>query len=278
MHSPQSNSDINYKKHPIFKDLDVYETFYEDLIFTISSVGLAGVGPHISINSDILANLKGTIYSFRLLLESKLLNDGNALLRKFHEVSNFHVYLLLYISHETKKNLENGTLELFVDKVKKWIDDTAQFDSFANQLSYIKTSHELSDAYAILDYDNRYASIKKRANEHIHLNSWHNSFLNNNTMYYEGRENILDIFRIDLLDVIICHTMLLFVLQPFYMCSENYLEFAEMNQPLPAELKNKAMPFIDIFFIKVVLPHRKDIYAFVEKETGILFESPLHGI
>lgn len=273
MLTSKSGTDKNYRNHPIFKELDVYEKFYEDLIYTISSVGLHGVDPHISFNGDVLTNIKGTLHSLRLLLDAKLLNDGNALLRKFYEISNFHIYLLLYISHETKKSFDNGSAEIFVAKVKKWIESNARFGGFADQMEYIKTSSELSEAFGLLDYDNRYSSIKKRANGHIHLNSWRNSFLNNCDQDFVGREEVLEIFSADLADIIILHITLLFIFEPFYMCSENYLEFAEMNQPMPVELENKAMPFVDKFFIDAVLPRRKDIFEFVEKCTGIAFES-----
>lgn len=268
------SGDTKYESHPIFKDLERYEEFYEYLIYYISSVALFGVNPRISLNVDMLQNLKGTLLSFRFLLQSRLLNDVNALLRKFHEVACFHIYLLLYLSHETNKNFLNGSLELFIPKVQKWIEEDTKLKGFAERLVYIQNSPELSAVYALLDYDRRYKSIKKRANAHMHLSSWYHSFINNKDLDLEGREKILDVFQKDLSDVVILHITLLFVFRPYYMVSEIYLECAEEGRSVPTDLENRAMPFVDDFFFSHILPHRKDVFDFVEKETGIKFQVP----
>ncbi len=255
-------NDSKYLKHDIFKELEVYQDFYDSLSTSIMHFVTSGTKA-INFDTYVFSSMAGTIESIKLLLAKGRINDGYALLRKFHDSIIINSYAILYL--QKNLNLEN----FIVEKIDNWLNGKEKLPDYNHMKQYLDESEELSKINCLLLTDRRYAEIRKQCNNHMHYNSFFCMMLNDNEIYNKNRSAYLDRISRDLHDLFILHFGYIFSLNPYYMSSSDYMDAMECGLTPEEGSQYFIAPFIQEAFDKFIRPRRPDIAKVIKENSGM---------
>jgi len=252
-----------YKNHKIFEKIKSVVSFYDSFSNSIMHFSTVGTTSVINIDSYLYSSIQGTLESIQLLLENGKIGDAFCLLRKYHDSIILNVYINLYI--EKNKNTEN----LYIKEVQDWLSGKNRLphDDYRKMSEYIKKSDQLKNIYSVLQEDKSYIETRQRCNDHTHYNSFENVLINDNRVYYTGRNELLNTFQNDLENLFILHFSCIFYLNDHYMVSSDHLDAIEMGMMPEPSSQYWVAPFIQDIFSNLVSVRRSDIAKMIKENT-----------
>jgi hypothetical protein len=254
-------TDKSYQNHKIFEELNRYSKFYGQLAFSVFQYLSLGTGVPLNHESYVFSSMQGTLESIRTILKDGRINDAYALLRKFHDSSIINIYCSAYLK-------EHFSIENFVvQKINDWIKGKEAIPEFKIMSQYIQKSVPLKPVYDLLNKDDRYKSLRKRCNNHIHYNFYHHVLLNDNEIYLKQRKDWLDMMSKDLLNLVILHLGYVFFQNWQYMMSSDYIDALECDIQPEEGSQFRVAPFIQEMFDEVITPARPDLTTLLKKSS-----------
>ena len=250
-----------FQNHPVFKQLERYERFYENLSISIMQIIPLGVTGVINFNSYIYSSMQGTLESIREVLYRGRINDAFALLRKFYDAVIINVYVMLFLEDQFTVN------KFFVDGIDNWLRGKKQLPEIKKMIKYISNSSKVAAITKLLNLDDRYQKLRNRCNSNTHYNFYLNALLNDNQIYLEDRLTYLQQFAEDLENIIIFHFSYLFSINDYYMMSSEYIDSLEMELQPKEDSQYNVAPFIQEFFDNVIKKNRLDLANEIKYKT-----------
>ena len=203
-----------YKKHGVFKQLERYISFYEQLAFSICSQVSRGTLALIHIDSYVYSSMAGSLKSMKEILVQGRINDTYALLRKYYDLAIINIYCNLYFYDNLAEK------ESVVEKINCWLKGEEKLPEFRYMYEYILNSQRLMKITELLYKDDTYRETRMRCNDHVHYNFYQNVLLNNSELYLKDRLDRLDFFSRDLENIFILHLSYIFFLNDHYMMAK----------------------------------------------------------
>lgn len=250
-----------YQKHHVFSELEKYAEFYESLSWSVTSFGSTGTDVVLNIDTHIFTSIKGTLESILLILKNGRINDAYALLRKYFDSAIINIYSNLYL--EDHASIEN----FIVDKINNWLKGIEQLPTYGVMLDYIFKSEKVSSINQLFNQNDRYKKIRDRCNDHTHFNFFYNMLLNDNEIYLENRVKVLNVFSVDIKDILILHLAYLFYFKDHYMSSSDYMDALECGLEPELDSQYWVAPFIQSFFNEIITKKRPDIAETIKQNT-----------
>ncbi|MDW3210308.1 MAG: hypothetical protein R8N23_10600 [Reichenbachiella sp.] len=263
----ESNLELSdeYKTHPIFKQLDEYNSFYDSLSFSIMGFIKPGAVSIINLDSYVYSSIQGTLESINLTLKSGRINDAYALLRKLFDSTIINIYCNLYLEQEY-------TIETHAqNEINDWMKGNSRIPDYRVMTQYIYKSERLKPIMELLRNDDRYKKIRDRCNAHTHYNFFRYVLHNDNRIHLGNniRENMLSVFSEDLKQIYIQHLSYLFFLNGHYMMSSDYMDHLEMGMTPPEGSEKWVSPPIQDVFNNVIKSSRPDIAEVIKRHTSM---------
>jgi hypothetical protein len=130
-------TDKAYTEHRVFKELDLYANFYQQLATSV--IQFVSMGTRAIWNIDIYAysSMQGTIESIKAILIAGRINDAYALLRKYYDSAIINVYSGLYLKDDF--SIEN----FVVEKINNWLQGKEKLPEYRVMSQYIRASQRL---------------------------------------------------------------------------------------------------------------------------------------
>jgi hypothetical protein len=258
-------TDRKYSEHQVFNALKTYEEFYDSLSTSIMHFVSMGTAA-LNFDTYIFTSMQGTIESIRLLLVNGRINDAYALLRKYHDSIIINAYEICYL--EDNFSIEN----LVVEKINKWLNGNEKLPEYNIMKQYLEKSKKLEEVNKLVSKDKRYAKIRERCNNHIHYNLFFYMMLNDNTVYNKNRCIYLNRLSEDMKDLFILHFSYLFILNPHYMSSSDYLDALDCGMQPEGGSEYFVAPFIQNAFDSIIKQSRPDLAACIKENSGMQLE------
>lgn len=250
-----------YQKHKVFSELEKYMDFYENLSFSVSSFGTTGTNVVLNVDTHIFSSIKGTLHSIHIVLKNGRINDAYSLLRKYFDAAIINIYSNIYLE-------DNASIENFiVDKINNWLKGKDRLPEYRIMSSYIRNSDKVSEINKLLYSNDKYKKIRDRCNDHTHYNFFYNMRLNDNEVYIQRRINILDMFSIDIRDILILHLAYLFYYKDHFMSSSDYIDALECGLEPQQDSQYWVAPFIQSVFDEIITKERPDITKTIKQST-----------
>ena len=187
----------DYKNHELHKFLEIVEEFYNNLSYGIYSWGSIGINSILNIDTYFFSSLKGTIRSIKNVIKNGQINDGYTLLRKYYDSVIINTYASLYLINNLKDEV------VIVDKINSWVKGEEKLPRYKTMNEYVKKSNILKNINVILYKNDKYNSIRKRCNNHMHFNFYRYAFLNDDEINLENRVEFLSQFKNDICAIFI---------------------------------------------------------------------------
>lgn len=259
--------DKAYTKHPVFEQLSEHAEFYKNLSTSVMGWVTQGtMGSVFNIDTYVYSSIQGTLESIKDVLINGRINDAYALLRKFHDSVIINIYSNLYLD-------DNFSIENFVvEKINNWLHGKEQLPEYRVMSNYIRNSVKLEKINTLLYKNNTYKEIRDRCNDHTHYNFYHNLLLNNNEVYLENRNAVLNSFSKDLENLLILHLSYLFYLKDNYMMSSDYMDSMDLGLVPEEDSQYFVAPFIQEIFVKVIKKNRIDLAIEIKNNTAMRLE------
>jgi len=258
-------NEIN-KENKIFSELDYYIEFYDLFSFGTMPVVSPGIYSILNIDSYVYSSMQMSLDSIKHLLGLGRINDVYALVRKFYDSVIINIYYTIYI----KDNIELNNF--IVNKINNWYLGKEKLPSYEKMKKYIENSSYLMELNKIIDFDNRYNTIRKKCNDHVHYNTFDTMIKNDSRILDEHREKILDQLSYDLMNIIIFHLSYIFLLNQHYMSSSDYIDALECGLKPEEGTQYYVAPYIQEFFDKIIKPNRNDIAMLIIENTVMRIE------
>jgi len=252
-----------YKKHPVFSELEYYANFYESLSLSVFGFCTTGTTSICNIDSYVFSSIRGTLESIRLILKNGRINDAYALLRKYYDSVIINIYSNLYL--EDNISIEN----FIVEKINNWLKGKDQLPEYRVMSNYIRKSEKIAEINNLLYSTDRYKKIRSRCNDHTHYNFFFNVLLNDNEIHLENRLKVLDTFSIDIRDVFILHLAHLFFLKDHYMTSSDYVDALECGMKPVVDSQYWVAPFVQAVFDDILSKQRPDIANAIKQYSSM---------
>ncbi len=250
---PEDKFGSEYHEHRIFEDIQVYVDFYDSLSFSVMHWMSSGTRSIVNINTYAYSSIKGTLESIFDILKKGRINDAYALLRKYFDSTIINTYCNLYI--EDHHSLEN----FIVEKIDNWIRGTEKLPSYREMSKYIKESQTYCKINKLLARDDRYQQIRRKCNDHMHYNFYHNLLINDNEIHRPNRIEYLDAFTFELKALFIQHFIYMFYLNGHYMMSSDHRDYLDLDITPPNDSQYWVSPPIQKVFDNLVKPSRMDL-------------------
>lgn len=259
---PSDNSlEKEYLEHSIFKQLNYYFEFYDNLSFSVMGWLSPGVISIVNLDTYTFSSIKGTIESITDILKKGRINDAYALLRKYYDSTIINIYTNLYLE-------DNSTLENFiVEQIDGWCQGNKKIPEYRIMSQYIRESFKLEQMNNLLYIDDRYKTIRSRCNDNTHYNFYRHILLNDNTIYNPDRIKYLDLFSRDIEALFIQHFAYLFYLKEHYMMSSDYIDHLEMGMQPQEDSKYWVANFIQEAFDRIIKAKRYDIAQEIKQKV-----------
>jgi len=253
----------DYFEHKLFEELRLYSEFYELLSYTINQYGTLGTKSLLNLDVYFFKSIKGTIDSISEILEKGRINDAYALMRKYYDSSFINIYTNLYLRDNFGEN------NLVVQKIENWLNGTETIPEYGIISRYIKESPRLKPIAELIKKDKRYAIIRKRCNDNMHYNFFHNLLLNDNEVYNSSRFKYLDMISSDMCSLFIQHFAYTFYLNHGYLMSSDYTDQLEFGLSPDDESYLLVAPFIQNIFDGIIKKYRPDIAKVIMDNTDM---------
>lgn len=278
MQSIPNNFDQQYQNHKVFKFLTKFIDFYEALSLAVipwAEVGgpISSRGSLINPDADVYSSMGGTLSSIRLILEKGQIGDAFSLLRKYHDLVSFSLYVNLHpnkYSQLLESSFSPKRVEEIIlgsDPLKKYLSGAKKIPGKAKEYRkvwpHIKECSELKEIIEVLDKDERYKAIRERCNDHSHFNFFYTLLVNDNTISLP-RTQELAVFEANLKELFVMHVTCLFVINDHYLLDPLEADFSP-EEILPT------MPFIQKIFQDVIATERPDVIKYLEDKQQVLY-------
>lgn len=255
-----------YTDHKVFEELKIYSEFYGSLSFSIMSKVSQGTNALLNLDTYVYSSIKGTIDSIREILEKGRINDTYALIRKYYDSTFINIYTNLYLQ-------DNFSLDNFiVEKIDKWRIGADSIPEFRVISKYIKESPKLKPINDLLKKDDRYKNLRKRCNDNIHYNFYHNVLLNDNTIHNSNILKYLDNISFEMRSLFIQHFAYIFYLNDHYFMSSDYIDCLEIGMTPEEDSQYWVASFIQEIFDGVIKLYRPDIANEIKSKTKMKLE------
>jgi len=265
----QSEHSLNkeYLNNEAFKQIEELAEFYDNLSFSTLYWVPMGTKAILNIDTYVFSSIKGTLESINDLLRKGRLNDSYALLRKYYDAVIINLYTNLYLEEEF--DVINNFI---VDSIQNWITGKEEIPSFRKMSEYIEKCTRVQNITKLLYGNNSfkgsiYEGIRKRCNSNVHYLHYSNVLLNDNQIYLKNREQELNKFKYDLLQISILHFSYLFYFKDHYMMSSDYHDSMDLGLKPEKDSEYMVAPFIQIFFEAIIMKHRPDIGNEIKTNT-----------
>ncbi len=258
--------DKTYLEHSVFKQLSIYADFYEKLAYSIMFFISEGTQSVVNIDTYVFSSMQGTLESINDILKKGRINDAYTLLRKFYDAAIINIYTILYLDEHF------GIQNFVVEKIDNWLKGKEQLPEIRDMNNYIKRSEKANVIYKLLYKDKRYSEIKKRCNDHTHYNFYYNVLLNDNQIYLENRDMVLNRFSQDLENIFILHLSYLFYINEHYMMSSDYRDSMDCGVKPEPDSQYVVAPFIQDIFTTVIKKNRMDLAIEIKSKTVMMLE------
>lgn len=255
-----------YLAHPVFEQLKIYSTFYDNLSSSIFRYISLGTGSITNIDTYVFYSMQGTLNSIREILSHGRINDAYTLLRKFYDAARINIYTNLYLS-------DHFSIENFVvEKIDNWLKGKEQLPDIRSMNNYIQKSEKIAPIYKLLHKDKRYSELRDRCNDNTHYNFFHNVLLNNHQMFLDKGARALNRFAKDLENIFILHLSYLFYLSDHYMIASDYIDCLDCGITPEPESQYWVAPFIQEIFDTVIKKNRIDLADEIKSKTAMQLE------
>ncbi|MFH1935741.1 MAG: hypothetical protein ABIN18_29755 [Pseudomonadota bacterium] len=256
-------TDRAYTEHPVFKELDRYANFYQQLAMSVFQFISMGTKAICNIDTYVYSSMQGTVESIKAVLLAGRINDAYALLRKYYDSAVINVYSNLYLK-------DNFSIENFVvEKINNWLQGKETLPEYRVMSQYIRASKTLKPLNDLLYGDDRYKLLRDRCNDHTHYNFYHHVMLNDNEIYIKNRAQWLEKLKRDVQDIFVLHLGHVFFLNDHYMMSSDHLDALECNMKPEEDSQYWVAPFIQEMFHEVITPWRPDITAAIKAKSAM---------
>jgi hypothetical protein len=250
-----------YLTHVVFDDLENYRYFYSSLSHLVFSFMSGGTTAVVNLDTYIFSSIAGTMDSIRLVLRNGRLNDAYSLLRKYCDSVFINAYEMQFLNEHVKMLLEVDIKDFLNNQVNNWLHGRELLPGFGKLKQYLNQSSELTDYTALILVDDRYTKIRDRANNNAHYNYFRYVMYNDNEVYLDSREKLLEQYSMDLKDLFVLHFIYIFAINQHYMMSEDYRDYIEMGETAPKNSQYWVAPFIQNIFDTTIKLHRPDLAA-----------------
>ncbi|MCI5071850.1 hypothetical protein MRY82_02760 [bacterium] len=252
-----------YLNHSVFSDLREVITFYDLLGFSVMSFFRGGTGSVVNFDTYIFSSVKNTLESIELTLEHGKIGDAFTLLRKYHDLSILSIYLNTYLSEKSENYTYNNIID-WVNNKKKLPENT-----YKTMLNYIEKYEKLKNLKVLLNKSEIYIDIRKRCNDHTHLNYLNNILINDNEFHFQKKSRYLDLFRNDLKNIFVLFFSYTFTLNERYMNSCDYIDCLDMNITPADGSEYWVSEYVQNIFSKMIEPSYPEIANFIKKQTSM---------
>lgn len=259
----ENNLEKEYFEHNVFKQLDDYAKFYNDLSFGIMLWLSQGTKAIANIDTYVYSSMRGTIISIKNVLLDGRINDAYALLRKYYDSSIINVYSNLYLQDHF--SVEN----IIVEKIDNWRSGAEKIPEYRIMSKYIKDSPKLQEITTLLQNDTTYKDIRDRCNDHMHYNYYKNLLLNDNQIHSPARLPALNTFSKDVEDIFIQHIAYIFYLNDHYMMASDYRDSLDIGITTEEGSEYFVAPYIQSIFDNIIKLKRPDIAAAIKNKTSM---------
>jgi hypothetical protein len=256
-------TDQEYRRHPVFGELDRYISFYESLAHSVFHFVTMGTKAICNIDSYVFSSIQGTLVSIRTILADGRINDAYALLRKYYDSVIINIYSNLYLQ-------DHFSIENFVvTQIDEWLKGKAQLPEYRIMSQYICSSPKTAPITALIFADDRYKRLRDRCNDHTHYNFYRNVLLNDNQIVLPDRLGALGQFSEDVRDVLILHVAYILFINDHYMMSSDYLDCLECGMTPEPDSQYWVAPFVQDVIDQTVAKNRPDVVATVKDHTSM---------
>lgn len=252
-----------YQQHPVFGQLSKCSEFYGQLAQSVFRCVNGGTGSAWNIDSYVFSSIQGTLESISALLRNGRINDGYALLRKYHDSAVINIYSLLYLDEHF------GIDNFVVEQINSWVRGKASLPEYRVMVQYIRASAQVVAITRVLNADTRYKQLRNRCNDHSHYNFYQNVLLNDNGIHLPRRARALDELSTDLRDLFILHFAYLFSARQHYMMSSDYTDHLDCGMQPEPDSQYWVAPFIQKVFDDTIKVHRPDVAAELKAHTSM---------
>jgi hypothetical protein len=258
-----------YKQNKVFEDLLEYEEFYKSLSYSVMGFITHGTKEIINFDTYMYSSMQGTLESIRTVLEKGRLNDGYALLRKYYDSVMINIYAMLFLNDEVNILVDSFFVE---NKISNWLQGKEVLPGFGIMKQYIRKSEKLKTINDLLYKDTKYSKIRDRCNGNTHYNFFYYVMLNDNEVYIEKRNSILNMFSSDLRNLFILHIVSIFTINAHYMSSSDYVDYLDMGDTPPENSQYWVSPFIQRIFDNIIKKYRPDLATEIIANTSMELE------
>ena len=259
-------SDQEYQKHEVFRELERYIEFYEQLGHAVFGFVSQGTRALCNIDSYVFSSIQGTITSIRTILRQGRINDAYALLRKYFDSVIINTYSNLYLEDHF------STMNFVVEQIDNWLRGKDQLPEYRIMSQYIRSSERVAPITALVFSGDRYKGVRDRCNDHTHYNFYRNILLNDSEIHLPERGRELEQFAADVRDVLILHLAYLFFANEHYMMSSDHIDCLECGMTPEPDSQYWVAPFIQGIFDRPLAEERPDIAAAIREHTSMKLE------
>lgn len=252
-----------YQGHPVFKDLDHFVEFYEQLGYQTSMFLAQGTKAILELDTYVFSSLQGTLDSVRMLLRAGMMNDAYALVRKFHDAAVINAYTAHYLK-------SHFSLEHFlVERIESWRSGKVALPRFKTMLNSLKDDDKLAALNRVLESDRRYEQLRERCNGHVHFSYYEHMLINIRDIYLNSRVQVLSQLRRDLRDIVVLHLAYVFSINPAYMASSDYVDALECWLQPEEGSQYWVARNVQEMFDRYISPWRPDVAAVVKANSSM---------
>mgnify|MGYP007072824340 CR=1 FL=1 len=225
-----------------------------------------GTNAVINMDTYVYMSMQGTLESMIDILKKGRINDAYALLRKYYDAATINIYTILYLE-------DNFSIDNFVvEKIENWRNGKEQLPTIRVMNSYLQKSEKIKKIYNLLQKDKRYSKLRERCNDHTHYNFYYNVLQNNNQMFWQKRNLLLDRFSKDVEDVFIFHLSYLFYINDQYMMASDYIDALDCGVTPELDSQYWVAPFVQDIFDNVIKKNRMDLAMAIQEDTAMLLK------
>lgn len=251
-----------YINHEVFGELQKYIQFYDQFSGLVINFPTLGTSSFINIDTYVYSSMKSSLDSIRTLLSLGRISDSYTLLRKFYDMAIINIYTNLYLA-------ENFGIDNFiVEKVSNWVKGKDKLPGDIRIMkNFIEKSEKVSTITKIINFDKRYSKLRDRCNDYTHYNYYYNVLYNDEQLALSGRIKQLDLFLMDLENIIIYHLSYIFYFNDHYMMSTDYIDNLDCGFTPEEGSQYYVAPFIQGMFTDLLKGNRMDLANEILKST-----------
>ena len=260
----QVKYDKEYQSHKIFPLLDSLVEFYNCVYLLGPDFLTEGVvSGLLNVDKVVCGSLAGSLDSVRIVLKEGRINDAYALVRKYHDGIIAVLYINVYIA-------ENFSLQNFmVEKIQQWVNNKQKLPSAEKMLDKIRKHEPLKELEKLFDFDGIYYRIRRLTNGNTHYNKLYYLWLNNNMIYNSKRVQELDNLYACLLHLFIFHFSYMYMLNPHYMMSSDYIDALDCGSEPIEESQYWVASYVSEVFEKYIVTKRLDVADFMRNHIDM---------